>query len=34
MISNPYVKGAIFGLGIADILIGIREIAKLCKGQR
>jgi hypothetical protein len=33
MISNPYVKGAIIGLGISDILIGIREIAKLCKGQ-
>ncbi len=33
MISNPYFKGAVFGLGIADILIGIREIVHLCQGR-
>ena len=26
LISNPYFKGAVLGLGIANILIGIREI--------
>jgi hypothetical protein len=34
MISNSYFKGAVFGLGIADILIAIREIALLGKSGR
>jgi hypothetical protein len=29
MIANPFFKGAVLGLGIANILIGIREIAHL-----
>ncbi len=33
LISNPYFKGAVFGLGIADILIGIREIVHLFQGR-
>ncbi len=28
LISNSYFKGAVLGLGIADILIGIREITR------
>jgi hypothetical protein len=27
LISNSYFKGAVLGLGVANILIGIREIA-------
>jgi hypothetical protein len=34
MISSPYVKGAIFGLGIVNIMIGIQEIANLCKRNK
>lgn len=26
LVANPFVKGAVLGLGIADILIGIHEI--------
>lgn len=33
LISNPYFKGAVFGLGIADILIGIREMVHLFEGR-
>jgi len=28
LISNSYFKGTVLGLGIADILIGIQEIAR------
>jgi hypothetical protein len=27
IVTNPYLKGAVLGLGIANILIGIHEIA-------
>ncbi len=29
LVSNPFFKGFVLGLGIADILIGISEVAKL-----
>ncbi len=31
LVSNSYFKGAVLGLGIADILIGIREITRIHK---
>lgn len=31
LVSNSYFKGAVLGLGMADILIGIREIARIRK---
>jgi hypothetical protein len=29
VVANPFFKGAVLGLGIANILIGIREIVQL-----
>ena len=34
MVSNPYFKGAVIGLGIADILIGIRESVRLFRPRK
>lgn len=34
IISNPYLKGAVLGLGIVNILIGIQEIAQFRRGSR
>ncbi len=31
IVSNPFLKGAVLGLGIVNILIGIQEIAILWK---
>jgi hypothetical protein len=32
--ANPYLKGAVLGLGIVNLLIGIQEIAQLRKNTR
>ena len=34
VVANPYFKGAVLGLGIVNILIGIQEIAYFRKGGR
>ncbi len=34
VVSNPYLKGAVLGLGIVNILIGIQEIAQFRKNAR
>ena len=31
IVSNPFLKGAVLGLGIVNILIGLQEIATLWK---
>jgi hypothetical protein len=32
ILANPYLKGAVLGLGIVNVLIGIQEIAQFKKG--
>lgn len=34
LVSNSYFKGAVLGLGVADILIGIREIVRLMRNPK
>jgi hypothetical protein len=34
VIANPYFKGAVLGLGIVNILIGLQEIASFRKTSR
>ena len=34
VVSNPFLKGAVLGLGIVNILIGIQEIAQFRKNAR
>jgi len=34
VVANPFLKGAILGLGIVNILIGIQEIAQFRKNAR
>lgn len=31
IVANPYLKGAVLGLGIVNVLIGIQEIAQFKK---
>jgi hypothetical protein len=33
-ISNPFLKGAVLGLGIVNIIIGIQELAHFRKASR
>jgi hypothetical protein len=33
ILANPYLKGAVLGLGIVNVLIGIQEIAQFKKGS-
>jgi len=32
--ANPYLRGAVLGLGIVNILIGVQEIAHFRKGSK
>jgi len=34
IVANSYLKGAVLGLGIVNLLIGIQEIAHFRKGSR
>jgi len=34
IVTNPFFKGAVLGLGIANIIIGIQEIADLKKDYK
>ncbi len=34
VVANPYLKGAVVGLGIVNLAIGIREIVDFRKGSR
>jgi hypothetical protein len=34
LVANPYLKGAVLGLGIVNVLIGIQEIANLRKNTK
>jgi hypothetical protein len=29
--ANPFLKGAVFGLGVVNLIIGIQEIVRLQK---
>jgi hypothetical protein len=33
LVANPFLKGAVLGLGIANILIGIHEVVHAIKGK-
>ena len=33
IVANPYLKGAVLGLGIVNVFIGIQEIAQFKKGS-
>ncbi len=34
IVANPYLKGAVLGLGIVNILIGIQEVVQFRKSYR
>lgn len=34
VVANPFLKGAVLGLGIVNILIGFQEIAQFRKNRR
>ncbi len=34
LVANPFFKGAVLGLGIVNVLIGIGEIAQIRKGSK
>jgi len=33
-VTNPFFKGAVLGLGIVNIIIGVQEIARIRRGSR